>query len=241
VDLGHELQSLTVWYLGWTLLDLAKPFATSAVLMLAAWIISRYRQSEWQRELRGAFFAIGLTTVGILSFAFEASRVTSRERPLSAAHAEMMVLGEEAATQTSKDQFCVNIFTANETDKVAKGGETTGQSFGPYPTSLTTAQLDELFHQLIAHGFPSNAEFANEIRNNQHRYYTVCISRAAPSGYSYLIARIAWRDEAMADDEIGVTELCGFYVGDPASSAFHECPNHNRSYILSREANGNSN
>lgn len=74
--------------------------------------------------------------------------------------------------------------------------------------------------------------------NSGPKYSTVCVDddmyEIAVKHQSHIIfmGRLLWRDNAMKDDEVGIVEVCGYV--DPGSTEFHDCPTHNRSFILKR-------
>jgi len=173
------------------------------------------------------------------------------ERPLAADDARVEIVGIDTPSFDSRGLFCMNFRIANHGKAVAQIGDTqgvVGYSYGPQPQLLRRSELDARFRFLLAIGFPPNDEFTNEIQPEKDSLTAVTACMEPPKAPSnadnmYNLTRIAWRDIVMAEDEIGVTEICGYYVGDPKSSPFRACPSHNRIYILKRppDINGNSN
>ena len=190
------------------------------------------------------------------------STVCSRlERPLSDKNARLEIQPGNVLFRKNAPQFninyptdalCLDIKIVNQSSTVATGGILFGQ-----PHAIERAQtgrhLDMLFDlsfDILSDQMPTlNMNlFVNERQPNFTAHTGTCISAGAYNSaiaakqYIYFPLLLLWRDDAMIGKEVGVTEICGYFVASAVS--FNECPNHNRSYILDysslEAANGNS-
>jgi hypothetical protein len=172
-------------------------------------------------------------------------RNTPAERPLSASNARVEV--EEVVPREYPDGlFCSDIYVANQSNTVARGPYLgLNSAIGPLPSPLTKKALDLKFQHLLLKPIPADDEFVDELLPGAGRgmYASVCMDpkplTTTPDElkqFSYVVQAILWRDDSMAPHEFGVTEVCGFYVGDPTLSPWHLCYGHNHSYLWKRSA-----
>jgi hypothetical protein len=66
-DIQKQAQDITIYWLGWQLLDLVRLSATGLLVSAAGWVLSQWRNSGWQGEFRGALLALSALTI-VLAF-----------------------------------------------------------------------------------------------------------------------------------------------------------------------------